>query len=103
MVRALSPRSRSRARAGRGSSVETRRADLTLEGTGSLLAIEQNDGTNAEIMSRLDVPFWKGGMKRYGVAVSPLCMSISPLAQHRGVVFWSGVCVCFACPQATMP
>ena len=63
---------------------ERARADLTLEGTGSL-AIEQNDGTNAEIMSRLDVPFWKGRMKRYVTApVYPLCMSISPLAQHRG-------------------
>ena len=106
MVRALCPRSRSRARAGRGSSVGTdarEGADLTLEGTGSL-AIEQNDGTNAEIMSRLDVPFWKGWMKRYVVAVSPLCTSISPLAQHRGERrVLERVCVCFACPQATMP
>ena len=65
MVRALRPRSRSlcaRARLGACAG-----ADLTLEGTGSL-AIEQNDGTNAEIMSRLDVPFWKGWMKRYVAA-----------------------------------
>ena len=77
-----------------------RTADLTLEGTGSL-AIEQNDGTNAEIMSRLDVPFGREVMERYvGVVVSPLCMSISPLAQHRGVVFWS-VRVCLFCLPAS--
>ena len=108
MVRALCPRSRTRARAGRGLSVGTdaRGADLTLEGTGSL-AIEQNDGTNAEIMSRLDVPFWKGWMKRYVAAawwsLPYVCLSLLLHNIGASVVFWSGVCVCFACPQATMP
>ena len=98
MVRALRPPSRSRARAGRGLPVETdaRGADLTLEGTGSHRTDEQNDGTNAEIMSRLDVPFWKGWMKRYVAAawwsLPYVCLSLLLHNIGASVVFWS-VCV----------